>query len=136
MSISIQPISPGPTIFDAPGDDPRLAIADALAAIDDTAARYRRSNDILDAIALLDAIEGLRRFIMVRRTLASCLSESSRPGAQPWGRDLCQLLQAMIGDVPSLAETCKRNGHYRMERDMRRAIACLIFLGSLNPDFI
>jgi hypothetical protein len=136
MSISVQTMPAGATIFDAPGGDPCLAIYRALSAIDDTAKRYRKSNDILDATALLDGIEGLRCFVMVRRTLANCLSAPHRPGAAPRGRQLCEILQGMIGDVPSLVESCKRPGHYRMERDTRRAIACLIFLGSLNPHFI
>lgn len=135
MRISMQNVSAGTTIFDVPDDDPSLVIADAMAEIDDTAGRYRSSGDTLDAVALLDAIEGLRRFVMVRRTLAGCLAEPRSPGAPPRGRELCELLQAMIGDVPGLVEPCKQTGHSRIERDTRRAIACLIFLGSLNPRF-
>ena len=112
----------GTTIFDAPGDDPRLSVAGAMAG--------------LDATALLDAIEGLRRFVLVRATLAGVLSEPLRPGAEPVGRQLCEALHAMIGDVPGLVAACTRDGRYRMERDTRRAIACLNFLGSLNHRFI
>jgi hypothetical protein len=136
MNISVQAMHSGPTIFDAPGDDPGLAIADALSGIDGAAVQYRGSNDMLDAIALLDGIEGLRRFVLVRTTLARGLSAPGRGGAAPLGRELCEALHGMIGDVPSLVETCTRQVPYRMERDTRRAIACLFFLGSLDPRFV
>ena len=136
MSTSVQAMHSGPNIFDAPGDDPGIAIADALAEIDGFADQYRRSNDMLDAIALLDGIEGLRRFVLVRATLARGLSAPSRNGAAPMGRQLCEALHGMIGDVPSLVENCTRQIPYRMERDTRRAIGCLFFLGSLDPRFI
>jgi hypothetical protein len=136
MSSSVQAVDFGPTIFDAPGDDPGLAIAEALSEIDGVASQYRRSNDMLDAIALLDGIEGLRRFVLVRATLASGLSAPSRDGEAPMGRQLCEALHGMIGDVPSLVESCTRQVPYRMERDTRRAIACLFFLGSLDPRFV
>ena len=126
----------GTTIFDAPGDDPRLSIAGAMAGLDSAARRYHKSSDLPDATALLDAIEGLRRFVLVRATLAGVLSEPLRPGAEPVGRQLCEALHAMIGDVPGLVAACTRDGRYRMERDTRRAIACLNFLGSLNHRFI
>lgn len=136
MNISVQAMQSGPTIFDAPGDDPGIAIADALSEIDGVAEQYRRSNDMLDAIALLDGIEGLRRFVLVRATLARGLSAPGRNGEGPMGRQLCEALHEMIGDVPSLVETCTRQIPYRMERDTRRAIACLFFLGSLDPRFV
>jgi len=127
---------PGTTIFDAPGDDPRLSVAGAMDGIDSAARRYHQSSDLLDATALLDAIEGLRRFVLVRATLARVLAEPPHPGAAPMGRQLCEALYAMIGDVPSLVAACTRDGRYRMERDTRRAIACLNFLGSLDHRFI
>lgn len=136
MSSSVQAEHSRSNIFEAPGDDPGLAIAEALSEIDGVAGQYRRSNDMLDAIALLDGIEGLRRFVLVRATLARGLSAPSRNGAAPMGRQLCEALHGMIGDVPSLVETCTRQIPYRMERDTRRAIACLFFLGSLDPRFV
>lgn len=127
---------PGASIFDAPGHDPRLTIAHALAEIDGIASKYRESNGLLDAIALLDGIEGLRRFVLVRATLARTLSHPGRHDAPPMGRQLCEALHEMIGDVPALVASCTRQGEYRMERDTRRAIACLNFLGSLDHHFI
>ena len=135
MSTSIS-MKSGTTIFEAPGDDPKLAITHALAEIDGAADRYRRSSDMLDAVALLDSIEGLRRFVLVRATLARILSAPPRQGAAPLGRQLCDALHDMIGDVPSLVECGTRPVPCRVERDTRRAIACLSFLGSLDPHFI
>jgi hypothetical protein len=136
MRYSVQAMPSGTTIFEAPGDDPQLAISHALEEIDGVAGRYRESKDMLDAITLLDGIEGLRRFVLVRATLARSLSAPPRQGAEPLGRELCDALHDMIGDVPSLVESCTRQVPYRMERDTRRAIACLSFLGSLDPHFI
>ena len=45
-------------------------------------------------------------------------------------------LNLMIGDVPSLVSACTRQPEAIMDRDMRRAIACLFFLGSLDISFI
>lgn len=127
---------PGASIFDAPGQDVQLAIAHALAEIDGIAIRYRESSDLLDGIALLDEIEGLRRFVLVRAALAETLSRPRRQDAPPMGRQLCEALFEMIGDVPALVKSCTREGAYGMERDTRRAIACLNFLGSLDHRFI
>jgi hypothetical protein len=136
MSTSFVYTRQSATIFDAPGDDPHRAISGALSEIDAAAGHYRGSQDILAAGALLDCIEGLRCFVLVRATLAKCLAERPEGGGSPIGQRLCQDLHAMIGDVPALVEACTRQGQYRMERDTRRAIACLFFLGSLDPRFI
>lgn len=126
----------GATIFEAGDGDPLRAIAVDIAAIDGAARRFSETRDVLDASALLDRIENLRRFVLVRRTLARGLAKPSRQGGAPWGKQICEMLRLLIGDVPSLVEVCTANGSYRMERDTRRAIACLCFLGSLDPDFI
>jgi hypothetical protein len=123
------------TIFDAWGDDPSGAIAGELAKIKGAERKFRQSQDEENATALLDSIENLRRFVLVRGTLAQGLSRPSRRDGVPMGRQLCETLHAMIGDVPSLVAKTQANG-YRMERDTRRAIACLFFLGSLDPQFI
>jgi hypothetical protein len=124
------------TIFDAWGDNPSGAIAGELAKINGAERKFRQSNDEENATALLDSIENLRRFVLVRRTLAQVLSRPSRRGGEPIGRQICEALHEMIGDVPKLVEQSTAQGNYRMERDTRRAIACLIFLGSLDPQFI
>lgn len=125
-----------PSIFDALGHDPQLAIDHALDDIDGIAARFLEHKDSFDGIALLNEIEGLRRFVLVRNTLAKNLSRRRRRDAAPMGRLLCEALHDMIGDVPSLVKACTSNGEPRMDRDTHRAIACLNFLGSLDPHFI
>ena len=126
----------GPSIFDAPTDDPLQAVSLGLADVEDAALRYGASRDVLDGLLLLNEIEGLRRFVLVRATLARALARSGANGAPTLGRTLCEALHHMIGDVPTLARTCMSGGTPSMERDTRRAIAGLNFLGSLDPDFL
>ena len=126
----------GPSIFDAPTHDPQLAVNLALDDIEETAARYAASGDALDGLLLLNDIEGLRRFVLVRKTLAVALARPGRLDAPLLGRVLCEALHRMIGDVPSLVKSCTRQGACHMERDTRRAIACLNFLGSMDPRFL
>jgi hypothetical protein len=126
----------GPSIFDAPTDDPLAAVSLALSDVEDAAIRYAASRDVLEGLMLLNEIEGLRRFVLVRATLARGLARRGGNGAPTLGRMLCEALHHMIGDVPSLVNSCMRGGNPSMERDTRRAIAGLNFLGSLDPDFL
>ncbi len=137
MSQTIEASRTGATIFDAWSGNPSNVIARDIVRANGAERKYRQSKNMLDATALLDSIENLRRFVLVRATLAKVLARPSRrSGGAPIGKQLGETLHAIIGDVPSLVESCTAQGHCRMERDMRRAIACLIFLGSLDPDFI
>ena len=124
------------SVFEASSKDPQLAITYALEEIDTLLAKYRESNDVLDRMALLTEIEALRRFVLVRGALAKGLSEPGRNDGRPIGKQLCETLQGMIGDVPNLVKACSLQGARNMERDTRRAIASLNFIGSLNPAFI
>lgn len=126
---------PGPSIFDAPTDDPQMAVRIALDGLADAASRYTATGDVLDGILLLNEIESLRRFVLVRRTLAVALARPDETDT-PIGRRLCEALHLMIGDVPKLVASCTRPGNHNMERDTRRAIACLNFLGSLDTRFL
>ncbi|MCA3574602.1 MAG: hypothetical protein IOC86_11850 [Aestuariivirga sp.] len=135
MSIAFSAVS-GATIFDVPTNDPRMPISLALDEVEDAARRYRISQTPEDGTALLDSIENLRRFVLVRRTLAQALAKPGADGGAAMGSQLCAVLQQMIGDVPSLVSACTRQHEAVMDRDMRRAIACLFFLGSLDPGFI
>lgn len=126
---------PGPSIFDAPTDNPQAAVAFALEDLAEAAVSYARSGDPLEGLLLLNDIEGLRRFVLVRRTLAVALAQEDGTGTAI-GRRLCEALYRMIGDVPQLVASCSRQGHQFMERDTRRAIACLNFLGSLDIGFL
>lgn len=136
MSRTSRTNRPGQTIFEAGSQDPARAISGDVAAIDNAARRYRDTRDLVDASALLDCIENLRRFVLLRQTLARGLAKPARSGKASRGKYICELLHGLIGDVPSLVQSCTQNGNYRMERDTRRAIACLCFLGSLDPQFL
>lgn len=135
MSIAFSAVT-GATIFDVPTNDPQVAIALALDEVEDAARRYRIGKTPEDGTAFLDAVETLRRFVLVRRTLAEALARPGDKGGAALGRQLCSALNLMIGDVPSLVSTCTRQHEAVMDRDMRRAIACLFFLGSLDISFI
>ena len=87
-------------------------------------------------MALLTEIEALRRFVLVRGTLVKGLLQPGRADSRPMGLQLCELLQGLIGDVPNLVKSCSLQGARNMERDTRRAIASLNFIGSLNPAFV
>jgi hypothetical protein len=124
------------SVFEASSKEPEIAITYALEEVDNLLAKYRDSNDILDRMALLTEIEALRRFVLVRGALTRGLSQPGRNDERPMGKQLCETLQGMIGDVPNLVKACSLQGARNMERDTRRAIASLNFLGSLNPSFI
>ena len=126
---------PGPSIFDAPTDDPQMAVRIALDGLADAASRYTATGDVLDGILLLNEIEGLRRFVLVRRTLAVALArpDETRHADRP------QIVRGAAPDDRRCAElvaSCTRPGNHNMERDTRRAIACLNFLGSLDTRFL
>ena len=124
------------SVFEASSQDPKIAIAVAIDEIDTLLAKYRESNDVLDRMALLTEIEGLRRFVLVRTPLLKGLSEPGRTDSRPMGQQICEALQGMIGDVPSLVKVCSLQGARNLERDTRRAIASLNYVGALNPAFI
>ena len=124
------------SVFEASSKDPQLAVAYAIEQIDDLLNKYRASQDVLDRMTLLTEIEALRRFVLVRSALSAGLARPGRNDSRPMGKQLCEALQGMIGDVPNLVKACSLQGARNMERDTRRAIASLNFLGSLNPAFL
>ncbi len=124
------------SVFEASSKEPQLAIAYAVEEIDELLIKYRESHDVLDRMALLTEIEALRRFVLVRGALVKGLLQPGRSDSRPMGQQLCEVLQSMIGDVPNLVKSCSLQGARNMERDTRRAIASLNFIGSLNPAFI
>jgi hypothetical protein len=136
MRTEFESLPARPTIFDSADFDPRRQIAEAVEAIDIASTAFRHSRAEEDQTALLDRIEDLRRFVLVRASLARRLKQPMREGAPPAGREICSMLNEIIGDVPSLVKACEHNGRYRMERDTRRAISSLFFLGTLDPNFI
>ena len=124
------------SVFEASSKDPQLAIAYAIEEIDVILTKYRESNDVMDRMVLLTEIEALRRFVLVRGALVKGLLKPGRADSRPMGQQLCEVLQSMIGDVPNLVKSCSLQGARNMERDTRRAIASLNFIGSLNPAFV
>lgn len=52
------------------------------------------------------------------------------------GRELCDTLRGMIGEMPETMKTTSLQGARNMERDTRRAVASLAFIGSLDSSFV
>lgn len=124
------------SVFEASTKDPIIAIAAAIDDIERLLEVYRKSGDVLDRMEVLTEIEALRRFVLVRGALIKSLNRPGRQDGRPVGRQICEALQGMIGDVPNLVKTCSLQGARNMERDTRRAIASLNFIGSLDPAFL
>jgi len=124
------------SVFEASTKDPLIAITTALEDIEKLLATYRKSEDVLDRMAVLTEIEALRRFVLVRGALIKSLRQPGRTDGRPLGKLICEALQGMIGDVPNLVKACSLQGARNMERDTRRAIASLNFIGSLDPTFV
>ena len=124
------------SVFEASTKDPLIAITTALEDIEKLLAAYRKSEDVLDRMAVLTEIEALRRFVLVRGALIKSLRQPCRTDGRPLGKLICEALQGMIGDVPNLVKACSLQGARNMERDTRRAIASLNFIGSLDPTFV
>lgn len=126
----------GLTIFDVNRKAPQFAIACALQELERHLAKYNQSGTQEKRTALLDEIERLRRFVLVRASLAKALAVTTRRDNRTMGRQLCDALHEMIGDVPRFVKTYAAPGAPVMERDSFRAIACLNFLGSLDTQFL
>ena len=140
MSINMdtvnQRVSSSASVFEASTKNPRPAIASALDDIESMLGVYNQTGDVLDRMAVLTEIEALRRFVLVRTDLINCLRQSGQRDPRAMGKQICEALQSMIGDVPNLVKECSLQGARNMERDTRRAIASLNFLGSLDPAFL
>ena len=126
----------GQTIFDVNRQAPQFAIACAIQELERHLVRYNSIRALDNASALLDEIECLRRFVLVRASLARGLLKTTRRDNRTVGRQPCDALHEMIGDVPRFVATYSGPGAPVMERDSFRAIACLNFLGSLDPNFL
>ncbi|MFM8745980.1 MAG: hypothetical protein ACKOED_04855 [Aestuariivirga sp.] len=129
-------VSSSGSVFEASTKNPRPAIAAALDDIEALLVVYNKTGDVLDRMELLTEIEGLRRFVLVRGDLINCLRQPGQRNPRVMGKQICEALQAMIGDVPTLVKECSLQGARNMERDTRRSIASLNFLGSLDPSFL
>ena len=61
--------------------------------------------------------------------------QAARQQVMP-NRELCDSLRGMIGEVPEMVKSCSLQGARNMERDTRRAVASLAFIGSLDSSFV
>ena len=124
------------SVFEASSSDPQMAIVYALTEVQNLLNKYNASSDVMDRMALLTEAEALRRFVLVRSALVQGLRKPAQEDGTSLGKLLCETLQGMIGDVPNLVKACSLQGARNMERDTRRAIASLTFVGSLDPAFV
>ncbi len=124
------------SVFETSTKDPQAAVGLAVAEVSRLLAKFLASQDVLDRMELLTEVEALRRFVLVRSTLVRAMREPGISDERSIGKELCDLLRGMIGDVPELVKTCSLQGARNMERDTRRAIASLTFVGSLDPSFV
>lgn len=136
MMMELKAAEPGTTIFDVNREAPQFAIACAIQELERHLGSYNRASGPDNQAALLDEIERLRRFVLVRASLARALAGSSRRDNRSMGRQLCDALHSMIGDVPLFVKIHTAPGAPAMDRDSFRIIACLNFLGSLDANFL
>ena len=112
------------------------ARAIVAAAVDSDVAEYGwQSQDVMDRMRLLTEVEALRRFVLVRGALLKGLQQKGSKGVS-LGKELCDSLRGMVGEVPELVKTCSLQGARNMERDTRRAIASMTFVASMDPSFV
>ena len=123
------------SVFEASTKDPQVGVSLAVAAVNKLLAKYTQSEDVLVRMQLLTEVEALRRFVLVRGALLKAMQQTGSNGMSI-GRELCDSLRGMIGEVPELVKNCSLQGARNMERDTRRAVASLAFIGSLDSSFI
>lgn len=128
-------VSTSASVFEASTKDPQMAVARAADEVAKHLAKYTASQDVLDRMALLTEVEALRRFVLVRGALLAALRRPGSAEGTTLGRDICDALRGMIGELPDVARSCSLQGARNMERDTRRAIASLAFVGSLDASF-
>jgi hypothetical protein len=133
-TVTINP-STSASVFDASTKDPQMGVSIAVAEVGKLLAKYRESEDVLARMQLLTEVEALRRFVLVRGALLKAMKQTGSSGLSI-GRELCDSLRGMIGDVPELVKNCSLQGARNMERDTRRAVASLAFIGSLDSSFV
>lgn len=123
------------SVFDVSTSNPARGVAMAVAEVGRLLAKFTQSQDALDRMQLLTEVEALRRFVLVRGALLAAMQKPGSNGAS-LGRELCDCLRSMIGDAPELAKVTSLQGARNMERDTRRAVASLAFVGSLDTSFV
>lgn len=124
------------SVFEASTKDPQAAVACSVAEVAKLLAKYKASQDILDRMTLLTEVEALRRFVLVRSALLRALRGPGATDDLSIGQELCNVLRGMVAEQPDLVKSCSLQGARNMERDSRRAVASLTFIGSLDPSFV
>lgn len=135
MDSHTQNASSSASVFEVSVTDPQSGVATAVAEVGELLAKYSENEDVLVRMQLLTEVEALRRFVLVRGALVKGLRQTGSAGVS-LGRELCDTLRAMIGDAPEMVKNSSLQGARNMERDTRRAVASLAFIGSLDPSFI
>jgi hypothetical protein len=123
------------SVFEASTKDPQVGVTLAVAEVSKLLAKYTQAEDVLVRMQLLTEVEALRRFVLVRGALLKAMQQTGSNGTSI-GRELCDSLRGMIGEVPELVKSCSLQGARNMERDTRRAVASLAFIGSLDSSFV
>ena len=123
------------SVFEASTRDPQVGVLLAVSEVSKLLAKYNEAEDVLVRMQLLTEVEALRRFVLVRGALLKPLLQTGSNGLSI-GRELCDSLRGMIGNVPEMAKNCSLQGARNMERDTRRAVASLAFIGSLDSSFV
>jgi hypothetical protein len=135
MDIVTTQASSSASVFEASTRDPSMGVATAIVEVRRLLAKYTASQDVLDRMQLLTEVEALRRFVLVRGALLKGLQQPGNNGLS-LGRELCDSLRAMIGEAPETMKSASLQGARNMERDTRRAVASLAFVGSLDSSFV
>ena len=123
------------SVFEASTRDPQAGVAAAVADVARLLAKYSENEDVTLRMQLLTEVEALRRFVLVRSALLRALQQTGSKGLS-LGRELCDSLRGMIGEAPEIMKSCSLQGARNMERDTRRAVASLAFIGSLDSSFV
>ena len=129
-------VSTSASVYDASTKNSQAGVTAAVTDVARLLTRYTESQNVLDRMQLLTEVEALRRFVLVRGALHKGLQQMTGSKSMSLGKELCDSLRGMIGEVPELVKNCSLQGARNMERDTRRAIASLTFIGSLDPSFI
>ena len=135
MDTVTQQVSTSASVFEASTKDPQMGVANAVGEVAKLLAKYAQSEDVMVRMQLLTEVEALRRFVLVRGALLKAMQQTGSKGMS-LGRELCNSLRGMIGDAPEMVKTCSLQGARNVERDTRRAVASLAFIGSLDTSFI
>lgn len=135
MDTVTQQASSSASVFEASTRDPQMGVTAAVAEVAKLLAKYAESEDVLVRMQLLTEVEALRRFVLVRGALLKAMQQTGAKGVS-LGRELCDTLRGMIGEVPETMKNCSLQGARNMERDTRRAVASLAFIGSLDSSFV